>query len=80
MKEYSKKDALDQTVDDIISELPLLERVSLANMKKEDVDTLQNVFDLYIRCKVDSEDEEYANIMNELWKRIRETHRLRLVK
>ena len=80
MKEYSKKDTLDQTVDDIISELPLIERVSLANMKKEDVNTLQNVFDLYIRSKVDPEDEEYANIMNELWQRLQKTHRIRLVK
>jgi hypothetical protein len=80
MKEYSKKDALDQTVDDIISELPLIERVSLANMKKEDVDTLQHVFDLYIRDKIESEDMEYEDIMHELWKRIRETYLLRVVK
>ena len=80
MKEYSKKDALDQTVDEIISELPLIERVSLANMKKEDVDTLQHVFDLYIRSKLDPEDEGYANIMNELWQKLQKTHKLRLIK
>jgi hypothetical protein len=43
--------------------------VSLENMKKEDVDTLQYVFDLYIRNKIDPEDEEYENIMHELCKR-----------
>ena len=80
MKEYSKKDALDLTVDDIISELPLEERVCLANMKKKSVDTLQHVFDLYVRSKVDSEDEKYVNIMNELWQKLQKTHRLRLVK
>jgi len=80
MKEYSKKDDLDQTIDEIISELPLIERVSFANMEKENVDTLQHVFDLYVRNKVDPEDEEYANIMNELWEKLQKTHRVRLVK
>ena len=53
----------------------------LANMKKEDVDTLQHVFDLYIRSKVDpGDDEEYDRIINEIWMKLRETHRLRIVK
>lgn len=60
--------------------MPLEERVSLANMKKEDVDVLQGVFDLYMQSKVDPDDEEYEHIMHELWKRVRETHLLRVVK
>ena len=80
MKEYSKKDALDQTVDDIISEVPLKERASLAKMSKDDVKVLQYVFDLYVKEKIDADDEEYENIVNELWKRIRETYLLRVVK
>ena len=60
--------------------MPLEERVSLANMEKKEVKVLQGVFDLYIRKKVDPDDEEYENIMHELWKRVRETHRLRVVK
>ena len=71
---------MDQIVDEIISQLPLKERVSLANMKKKDVEVLQGVFDLYIRSKIDAEDMEYENIMNELWKRIRETHLIKVVK
>ena len=71
---------MDQIIDDIISELPLKAKVSLANMKKEDVKILQNVFDLYVQSKADIQDEDYANIMNELWKRVRETHSLRIVK
>jgi hypothetical protein len=76
MKKYTQTDELAQ----IISELPLKERVSLANMDKEDVDTLQYVFDLYIRNKIGPEDDDYENIMRELWKRVRETHLLRIVK
>jgi hypothetical protein len=75
-----KKQPLYQIVDEIISELPLKERTSLANMKREDVEVLQGVFDLYIRSKVDPEDEDYENIMQKIWKRVRETHRLRVVK
>jgi len=60
--------------------MPLEERVSLANMEAKEVKVLQDVFDLYIRSKVDSEDEDYENIMHELWKRVRETHLLRIVK
>ena len=74
------QDTISQIVDEILSKMPLEERVSLANMKKKDVEVLQGVFDLYIRSKVDPEDEEYEHIMHELWKRVRETHRLRVVK
>jgi hypothetical protein len=75
VKKYTRMDELTQ----IISELPLKERVSFAKMRKEDVDTLQHIFDFYIRSKIDPEDEEYANIMNELWEKLQKTHRLRLV-
>ena len=74
------QDTIVQIVDEILSEMPLEERVSLANMKKKDVEVLQGVFDLYIRSKVDPDDEDSENIMHELWKRVRETHRLRVVK
>jgi len=35
---------------------------------------------LDLTVKVDSEDEKYVNIMNELWQKLQKTHRLRLVK
>ena len=79
MKEHPP-DIISQIVDEILSEMPLEERVSLANMKQKDIEVLQGVFDLYIRSKVDPDDDDYENIMHELWKRVRETHRLRVVK
>ena len=78
MKKQSLID--NQIIDEIISEMPLEERVSLANMKKKDVEALQGVFDLYIRDKIEPEDMEYEDIMHELWRRVRETHLLRVVK
>ena len=80
LKIQSLIEAACQIVDEIISELPLRERTSLANMKREDVKVLQSVFDLYVRNKIDPEGEEYTDIMDELWKRLQKTHRLRVVK
>ena len=76
----SSQDTIFQIVDEILSEMPLEERVSLANMEKKEIKVLQGVFDLYIRNKVDPDDEEYENIMHELWNRVRETHLMRVVK
>jgi uncharacterized protein (DUF39 family) len=75
-----RKSYQDTIFNEIHSQMPLQEKVSLANMKKEDVEVLQGVFDYYIRNRVDPEDEDYENIMHELWERVRETHRLRVVK
>jgi len=74
------QDTISQIVDEIISELPLRDRTSLANMKREDVQVLQSVFDLYVRNKIDPEGEEYTDIMDEIWNRLRKTHLLRVVK
>ena len=80
VKRQSLIDTLYQIADEIISKMPLKERVSLANMKREDIEVLQTVFDLYVRDKIESEDMEYENIMNKIWNRLQETHRLRVVK
>ena len=80
MKRPSLIDTFYQIVDEIISKMPLKERVSFANMKREDIEALQSVFDLYVRDKIESEDMECENIMNKILNRIRETHRLRVVK
>jgi len=57
-----------QIVDEILSEMPLEERVSLAIMKQKDVEVPQGVFDLFKRCKVDPENEDYENIMHDYGK------------
>ncbi len=80
MKEHSRKNILNQIVNEIISELPLEERVSLANMDEENIEVLQSVFDLYIRNKIDPEDDEYTVIIKTLWEKLQKTHRLRVVK
>jgi len=76
----ASQDTISQIVDEILAEMPLEEKVSLANMKKKEVKALQGVFDLYIRSRIDPDDKDYENIMHELWNRVRETHLLRVVK
>jgi len=72
----------EEIIEEIIYELPLKERVAIANMNKEDVELLKNIFNKYIKGKIDIEvdDSEYNNIMNNLWKKLRQTHKLREVK
>ena len=62
--------------------MPLREKSSIANMEKDQVETLQYVFDMDIRSKIGSDepDEDFNDIMIELWERLKETHRLRAVK
>ena len=62
--------------------MPLREKSSIANMDRDQVETLQHVFDIYIRSKIGSDESEddFNDIMIELWERLKETHRLRSVK
>ena len=72
---------LNKIIEDIISELPFKEKVSMAHMDKEAVEVLQSVFDLYIKNKIGSgHEEEYTLIMTALWEKLQETHKLRAIK
>ncbi len=73
---------VDEIIEEIISELPLKERVELANMNRETVEILKNIFDKYVRGKTDTEvdDNEYTDMMNNLWSKLQKTHKLRIVK
>jgi len=77
-----KKQSLSQIIDEIVSELPLHDRVSTSHMSKQDAEILQSVFEQYIRSKTGSEldDQEFNDIMNELWKKLQVTHKIRVVK
>ena len=50
--------------------------------RQKQVPQFQRIFELFIIEKTgfEIEDEEYTNIMNKLWKRLQETHKLRVVK
>jgi len=52
----------NKIIEEIISELPLKERVAIAVMNKEDIEILKNIFNKYIIGKTDTEadDSEYT--------------------
>ena len=81
MTQYSQIEIINQVIEEIIAELPLKDKVSIANLEENDIELLQHVFDVYVRGKIgnDFEDDEAADIMNELWERLRDSHRLRAV-
>jgi hypothetical protein len=73
--------SVDDTVDYILEGMPLREKTSIANMEKNQVKNLQHVFDAYIRSRVgfDKTDEDVDDLMLRLWKRLQESHRIRVV-
>ena len=73
---------LNQIVTEILSELDLQEKVVLANMEEDDVAILQGVFNELIQSKIDTSagDDEPAIIMDAIWKELKATHRLQVVK
>jgi len=74
--------SVDKIIEEIISELPMKERVDIANMNKEKIEIVKNVFNKYVRGKTDAEvdNSEYADMMNKLWSKLQKTHKLRIVK
>ena len=69
-------------IDEIISELRLHENVAIANMDENEVRILQGVLNRYIREKIGTEtaDKDYTKLLEGLWKRLKETHKIRAVK
>lgn len=71
-------DEIREFVDELIEQLPLKDLVSFANMDESGMEVTQQVLDLYIQHQL-GDQAEFPNIMKALWKRVRETHRLRMV-
>lgn len=105
MNEHNKNNLtlLDALIIDILNDLTLEERVSIADLDEDEFRVLELVQGKYIKYRLDqlskqgndellkecrkrsgdkSLDDIGASvfILKELWKRLRETHRLRVVK
>jgi hypothetical protein len=105
-EEYLKKlplppKTVDEAVDQIIKEMPLKDRVYMANIKKEELQVLNLSLGIYIRDKlikmdvnrellgsciaVSGRDDLNENtaafiIIEKLWEKLNETHRMKIVK
>ena len=98
-----KLNTVDHIVNEVISELPLDDRVKTANLDEDGIAVAQLALGKYLRYLIENQSEdvnekllkdcikqsgnetldevEAANyILKEVWSRLRETHRLRVVK
>lgn len=92
---------VDEAVDQIIADMPLQDRIIMANIKKEELQSLNLTLGIFIRnqllqkdvnrelfesCIVVSGNDNLNDInaafliIEKLWEKLRETHRLRVVK
>ena len=70
---------LDQIIDDIIDTLTFEERVRIANFDQADVEGLQEGLSRYLSSMIGDDPAEATDIIGELHRRLRDTHRLRTV-
>lgn len=68
----------DAAVDQIINDLPLNERVAIANMNNLDINILQAILEKFIYEKDGVMPERM--MMAAVWKKLKETHKIRAVK
>jgi hypothetical protein len=79
-------DPIDSLITELLDRMSLEDRVSIANLSEDDIHVLESVMGKYLKHRLDQlsetgEDVEEATvILREIWKRLRETHRLRVVK
>ncbi len=66
-------------VADILADLPLREKSLIANMNAIELDTLQTILDRYVEDK-GTQIRDGKGVMKAVWNRLRESHRLKLVK
>ena len=83
---------VEDVVNQIVSELSLKQKVIIANLMIDEIETLQYAIDLYISSRPEMtavsdmdktglfDDEAYTVIMKKLWNKLRKTHKLRIIK
>lgn len=83
---------IDETVDQIIVELDLQDRCSLANLSDEGIEKIQLVLEHYLQQRLGGDWHEMLNdssldavqppaiIVRKVWERLKRTYRIRAVK
>jgi ribosomal protein S13 len=79
---------VNEIADQIIADLSLDERVTMANLEDDQIEFINKLLAEYIQSKTkqwaakqaDPDTLEAEAIVKEIWNRLRETHRLRIVK
>jgi len=83
-------DAIDAIVDQVIEDLDLRDRVNTANLQSIEVEIIEKVLEHYVSERLKDIDcyaiddhnksPEAIDILKRVWERLRETHKLRVVK
>ena len=71
---------IDQTVRDILVDIPLKEKAAIANLDEDKVPYLQYAFDVCIRGQLGKDDEMGMDVMHRMWEVLQDTHRVRCLK
>lgn len=80
VKENPLSDKSLQLIDEIIEKLPLVKRIEIARMDAGEIWILQRRLAEYFMGLIDDDSEDLADVIMEIWKRLRDTHALRSVK
>ena len=87
--QYYSSQIVEDVVNQIVSELSLKQKVVIANLMIEEIETLQYAIDLYISSRPEMNDMDktglfgdkaYTVIMKKLWSKLQKTHKLRIIK
>ena len=69
----------EDIITEILADLPLREKSTIANMNTIELDTLQTILDRYVEGK-GIRIRDGKGVMKAVWNQLRKSHRLRLVK
>ena len=73
-------DALDPIVTEMLTAMPLKEKVAIANMDESDVAYMQYAFDICVGGHLDKDADLGKDVMHRIWEELHKTHRMRCVK
>jgi len=71
---------LDQIVQEILADMPLKEKIAIANLSEEDIKRFQELFDTYLSGQLGQDDAMGKDVMYRIWEVLQETHRVRCIK
>jgi hypothetical protein len=81
-KIMSNPNDINQIVREILADMPLKEKVAIANLDESDIPIpyLQYAFDVCVSGQLGKDDEMGKDVMHRIWEVLQETHRVRCVK
>ena len=78
--DHPSAEPLQRIVNEILAGMSLKEKSLIARMSDRSLPYLQYAFDIYIDRQIGDDPELGRQIIQLLWQRLQETHRIRLVR